>query len=426
MARIPINYGTVAGDGTGDILFTSFKNIDDNFQELYLTNVVHINSASDWPTAVGGVIELAPNPGDEMTYVLGVDEIDIGSDEFMNTGGDIVIIGSHRTASGIASTTANTLFTSVDGFLALEFLGVTAPNAKIIDFTTPVSGFKSFVTNNFIIRDCDTIGTIDGAFTTSLRTMTVIATQTGGLLWTGTDSSQINISNFLGISWTGTLLDLGTATFDIVDIGGGNRFISPSGTTILNGASGSANLTAGGRGIVDNNLFNGVGTALSGIDTEDLKWTFNDNIWADNSTKDTEVVTDAFLTASETVTIGSVGVYVAVGGTNWVSDISKRFTVSTAGLITYIGLETIDIVAGVTSTVEKVGGGSDTICTKIAINGTVIDKTIGCTENATPTGIASGGLFEIETGDTIQLFVGNEGSTSNIIVSTCNLIVNER
>lgn len=34
MARIPINYGTTAGDGTGDILFDSFKNIDDNFIEI--------------------------------------------------------------------------------------------------------------------------------------------------------------------------------------------------------------------------------------------------------------------------------------------------------------------------------------------------------------------------------------------------------
>lgn len=35
MARQPINYGTTPGDGTGDILFTSFENIDDNFIELY-------------------------------------------------------------------------------------------------------------------------------------------------------------------------------------------------------------------------------------------------------------------------------------------------------------------------------------------------------------------------------------------------------
>jgi len=35
MARQPINYGTTPGDGTGDVLFTSFENINDNFIELY-------------------------------------------------------------------------------------------------------------------------------------------------------------------------------------------------------------------------------------------------------------------------------------------------------------------------------------------------------------------------------------------------------
>jgi hypothetical protein len=391
-----------------------------------VNGVVTINSASDFPDAVGGVIELAPTPGVELTYVLGVDEIDVGSDEFMNTGGDIVIIGTHRTASGITSTTSNALFTSVDGFLSLEFFGVTAPSAKIIEFTTPVATFKSFVTNNFIVRDCDTIGTIDGAFTTSLRTMTVITTQTGGLLWTGTDSSQINISNMLGIDWTGTLLDLGTATFDIIDIGGGNRFISPSGTTILSGAAASANITSTGRGIVDNNLFNGLGTALSGIDTEDLKWTFNDNVFVDNTTKNTEVITDTFLTSSQTVTIGTIGLYVAIGGANWGSDIAKRFTISTAGVATYIGLETIDVAVGGTATVSKVGGGSDVICTKMAKNGTVSDKTLACTENSAPTGIASQGLFELETGDTMQMFVGNEDSTSNIVVDASSMIISKR
>lgn len=426
MAQQIINIGTVDNDGTGDTLKAGGDKVNDNFTELFLDNVIHINSASDFPTPVGGVIELSPNPGDEVTYVLGALDIDIGSDRFKNTGGDIVIIGTHRTASGITSTTSSPLFTSVDGSLFLEFMGVTAPNAKILEFTTPISLLQTFVGNNLIIRDCDSLWTIDGAFTTSLRTLTVITTQTGGGLWTGTDNSQINMSNCLGIDWTGTLFDLGTATFDIITIASGNRFISPSGTTILSGATGSANLTASGRGIVDNNLFNGTGTSLNGIDTEDLKWDFKNNIFADNSTKNTEVVTDAFLTVSTTVTIGTIGLFVAVDGVNWLTDISKRFTVSTAGLITYIGLETIDIVVGVSCTVSKVGGGSDQICSKIAINGTVQDKTVGCTENATPTGITSSGLFEIETGDTIQLFVGNEDSTSNVIVDNANMIISKR
>lgn len=35
MARTPINYGTTAGDGTGDVLFTSFKKANDNFIDIY-------------------------------------------------------------------------------------------------------------------------------------------------------------------------------------------------------------------------------------------------------------------------------------------------------------------------------------------------------------------------------------------------------
>jgi len=35
MARQIINNGTVAGDNTGEILFTAFEKTNDNFQELY-------------------------------------------------------------------------------------------------------------------------------------------------------------------------------------------------------------------------------------------------------------------------------------------------------------------------------------------------------------------------------------------------------
>ena len=82
----------------------------------------------------------------------------------------------------------------------------------------------------------------------------------------GFDFFLIMTSPFLG----GTLIDLGTTTFDIISIATGSRFISPIGTTILSGLSNSGNLNVDGRGIVDGNLFNGSGTALSGIDVEAL------------------------------------------------------------------------------------------------------------------------------------------------------------
>lgn len=391
---------------------------------LALTNIVHVNSASDFPAAVGGVRELSIGSGIGVTYLIAAKNIDMGSDRFTVTNSSVVIQGTHRTASTITSTTSGNLFTVVDSSFFPEFIVVDCVNAKVVDYSTTVPSFNSFTCQNLIVLNCDTIFDIDGAFTTSLRTMTVVEAQTGGILWTGTGNGQINISNFLGISWAGTLLDLGTATFDIITVATANRFISPSGTIILSGLAANGNLTATGRGIVEGNLFNGLGTAVDGIDTQDTKWSFNDNIFVDNNTANSLTATDSFLTASTTATIGSIGVYVAIGGVNWGNTLTSRFTVGTDGLVTYIGLRSIIIAAFATATVEKVGGGSDLICTKIAINGTVFDKTIGCTDSSSPSQITSIGYFAIETGDTIQLFVGNEGSTSNIIVSNSTLAIN--
>ena len=421
-----INNGTVAGDGTGEILFDAFEKTNDNFDELYLFNVVHINSPDNFPAAVGGVIELVPNPGDKIVYVIAADMMLMGSDRFTVTDGEVVIRGVHRTASAIGSTTSSPLFTSVNSFLIIEFIVLSNINGKIVDFSAPAPpGLVSFGCTNLIVLNCDSIFNISDSFSTTFRELVVFDSTTAGMLFTGTGNSQLNTSDVLGVSWAGTFLDLGTATFDLLSIGAGNRFLSPSGTTILSGMVNSGNINVGGRALVDNNIFNGIGTALNNITTSDLQWDFENNVFADNTTTNTLNTTDAFLTASTTTTIGTIGLYVAVGGVNWSSSLSSRFTVSTAGLITYTGLGTKVFKIVSAATVEKSGGGADLICTKIAKNGTVADKTTGCTHNSKPTQVTSLGFFSLSTGDTLQLFTGNESSTSNVITSNCSMIVTE-
>lgn len=434
----PINLGTVADDRTGDTFRAGGEKINAQFTELFTDvaalqgnqpfHLITVNSISDFPDPVAGVIELVQVPGESYVYEIGALVISSGN-VFSITGGDIVIRGVHRTASGLTSTSTSTMFTCVNGAFFQEFISFTCTNAQWLDYTNPAAGLTSFANQNVIIRDCDSLGTISGAFVTSLRTMTVVSTQSGGLAWLGTAGSQINISNFLAISWAGTLLDLGTATFSIIDIATNSRFISPAGTTILSGATSNGNLTASGRGLVSANLFNGSGTAISGIDTQDTQWEFTSNVFVDGTTINSRNLADAFLTVSTTVTIGSIGVYVGVGGANWSSDISDRFTISTAGVAEYIGTHPIEVAISAHSTVEKSGGGSDVICTKIAIDtgsGFVVsDKTIGCTQNSTPTGVASTGLFSLSNGDKIQLFTANMGSTANIIVSESSMIIAE-
>jgi hypothetical protein len=310
-----------------------------------------------------------------------------------------------------------------------ELFGVRCPNGQVVEFTNPSAGTNSLVLSNFIVFSCDSIGTVSGAFVCSLRTATIVSCTTSGLTFLGPDNGQLNMSNVLGLGWAGSLIDFGTATLDLINIAANNRFVSPVGTIILSGMAGSGNLNTGGRALVSSNIFNGLGSPLSGITTEDLSWSFSNNVFADMVTHNTRDDADAFLTATETVTIGTAGVYVAIGGTNWSSSIAERFTVSTAGLITYIGLDQLELEIQATATVEKVGGGADKICTKIAIDtgsGFVVqDRTVGCTENSTATGVVSMGFFAVNTGDKMQLFVGNEDSNANIDVSESTMLVKE-
>lgn len=439
MAKQVINIGATQGDGTGTNQRDAWDLINDNFTELYdadlefadaLNNVYIINEVGDFPNpVVGGVIELVVN-GADTSYQLGAGNIDLGNIAFSATGAAVQITGSHRTASRFTSTSSLDLFVASEAPLFLEFFAVTHPNGDYIINFTSTAGFNSIVLQNIIASECKSIARVDGAFTTSLRTLTTVITTVGGIDWVGSASSQINITNMLAlgspVGWTGTLLNLGTATFDLIVITNDNRWISPAGTTILSGAVSNGNLKSGGRALVRGSIFNGTGTALSGITTQDTQWLFQGNIFVDGSTKNTTIDADAFLLPAsppQVVTISSTGVYVAIGGAEWDSDIGNHFAVSTAGVITYFGLESGDVQILATTTLTKVGGGSDLICTKVAINGTVVDKTVGCTENSSPTQVTSQLLVALEENDTIQLFVGNEGSTSNVEITNSVITV---
>lgn len=422
--KVPIEVTAIAPSTSfdqNDICTFSFAD------QRELNDVIIINSIDDFPNDPdgSGFIEIG-GVGTIMNYRFHAGDVDISPFKLKQTGGFVVLQGSNRFTSTLTSDTTSPLITVIDGFYADELMNFDNPNGPIYDYDASGVAQSAFVSVNAVIRDCTTIGTIDDANTISLRTMTIVNTSTGGLTVSGTNQLQFNISNMLGFAWTGTLLDLGTSTWSIINFGSNSRWISPSGTTILSGLSGNGNLTASGRGLVDGNLFNGLGTALSGIDTNDIQWSFKDNIFVDNSTKNSRTDADGFMLTLEAVTNAGANVFGAIGGSNWSSDISNRFTVSTAGLFTYIGLASIEVSISAAATVEKSGGGAALICTKIAVDTgsglTVVDKTIGCTENATATQISSAGLFTLDNGDTFQLFVSID-DTSVIDVSNARMIV---
>jgi len=116
-----------------------------------------------------------------------------------------------------------------------------------------------------------------------------------------------------------------------------------------------------------------------------------------------------FLTKpTTTVTISSSGEFVPIGGTNWANSVISKFSSTNAGLSTFLSERQSNAFIIATATVEKSGGGSDTICMRIAINGITLAKTESCTDNQTPTSIVSQAVVLLSEGDTIQLYVDNQ------------------
>ena len=154
--------------------------------------------------------------------------------------------------------------------------------------------------------------------------------------------------------------------------------------------------------------------------------TVSGNVFADGATENTRRDAGAYVLINESVANAGTDVFTPVAGGNWLSDISNSFTVDSDGIITYIGLDSIDAPVSASATVEKGGGGAALICCKIAIDSgsgfAVIDKTIGCTQNATPTQIVSTMLTTIVTGDKFQLWVAIDDGVSTIEVSNARMI----
>ena len=392
------------------------------FRQSEILNVINVNSIVDFPEPVGNTIELTN--GRNMVYVLQSELIDSGNVNFTVTGGSCVIKCPSRYNNGIISTSPDNMFIVRDASIALEFIRIAAPNCDyVLDFVN-VSGFNSIVFQNTVISDVKSIATVDGAFTTSLRTLTVGNTTVGGFDWVGTGNNQINVSTSLGVGiagiseWQGVLFNLGSAVFSSIEITS-SEFNSTPGGTIISGLPNNGNLTATGRGVISSNILNGTGVKVVGLDPQDTQYEWNNN---NPQLFDTRINADTFLTSTQGVTIASANTPVPIAGGNWQSDLTNRFTVDADGLMTYVGLEDIDVFVSGTVTMEN-DGMSDLICAYVAQDGTAVVKSKGCTESNEPTSVTCNALLTLSNGSTLQMYVENATDTSNINVVNSNMVV---
>jgi hypothetical protein len=390
------------------VFVDNFGIIDSNLLPLSFR---YINYEEDFPAPVGGVITLEP----DVVYWIGADITT--SNRFALSSNATLSMASNR-LSTLTYTGANTMFTGENVNFSARFARFSCPNGTMFDLSR-TSG-AAIVTLDFCaFADVATLGTLDS--------MTAVASYRNG--YSDIDQGFTILGTGGVLDFEKCLVDSSSATFVFLDLGTSvsNTVLfrsmnldAPSGAIAIEGAANSANILADRVAQVTNCTFTGGIVATGGnIVPSDIRWNFEDNTGLENSTSDAEV----YLTAQTTVTVSAISTFYDIGGVNWASDFASRFTTTTAGVVTYIGERDLPITVTGTATVSKVGGGSDVIAMRIAINGTPAAKTNTQTQNATPTALPVNGLFTLSTGDTVSLQVANNTTTANIVCDNSCLVI---
>ena len=315
------------------------------------------------------------------------------------------------------------MFTGVDVSVTFNDIRFDCPNAEAYNFSA-TSTPNSFLVKMFevVLLTATKFGTFDDYNVLTLNNASGLDVDDGitfiGNNWIAVDIERMAIISAASATFVG--IDLGTSVQETFNI---NRVIFGGGVGSIgiSGLASSANISANSISAISANAFLNITTPLSGITVSDIRYRFTGN----EGVADSTIAVGTFLSSPQTVTNPGAGTFVAIDGVNWSTDVAERFTASTAGLLTYIAEFDSIIVALMTATIEKSGGGVDELCARIAVNGTTSAKTESCTENTTPTTVMCMGLFTLSQNDTLQGFVANidSGVGTDTIVSNANLTV---
>lgn len=409
MARQEINIGTSPNDGTGTSLRDGGDLINDNFIELYQTNVVYVNSVSDFPTPAADVITLVANTN----YIIS-GAIDIGNDRFDTSAGGASIIGNNPNLDKITSTTTGALFTGAS--IRCRNIGVTVSSGNVFN----MSGLGVISLDSFFVFGCVNLGTVDATGLFSWGSSNITALTTSGLAFSGACRTILirdcSFSNFEGIA-----LDFGTATASLIRLDG-NRVSGNVGSTSLDIAPSSANILDG-EGWIINNLFNGDGTTSVGSAASDIGWTYHDNAGLANSFRggDGHILGNGTATTISTIST-PVQINFAAG---FIPDLESSFTVGTDGCFTYTGKTPQNIEASATIYGDSASGTNVSYRFYFAKNDIVAIGSVAQEQydSSDPHSTAVFHIDQLVENDKICLWVENISNTTNITIETASIRV---
>lgn len=399
----------------GDTLFDAFTKTNSNFTELFsliggANNIKIINEVSDFPAPSGGVITLEDN----ITYYIGSNIVT--ADRFQ-CGQNNIITSNNPFANALIYTGVGTMFTGSDVSFAVDRAVISCANAQAFDFSATAGNSPTFGLNLTTIAQCQKCGTFD-----NLRSINVTNTGffdcTDGITLSGVDNWDTVTALRLRVDGGTNVIngfDLTTSLHRTFEL---NNYVVLGGVGSIGilGQANNTNIQSGFIASVDQCEFTANVTPLSGITIDDIRFSFLSNSGLQDSTIDA----NPYLSTSTTVTINTTGTYEKINQGNWLSSEASRLSVSTDGDVTNLMEKPVKIQINGSVTVEKIGGGSDLITARLVYNDLPNDPQSVITElgtdNTQPTNIGLVGIFNLEPGDSISIYVANQDSTSNIVV----------
>lgn len=374
-------------------------------------DIIFINAKSQLPAPVGGVITLQAG---RAYYFLG--EIDLTGDRLV-CDGVLAIQGSSSETSKIISTGLTLGTALLTSAYTLPMRHITFSAATILDLdatANPTSAIDWYGVN---FADSADIGLVKNYSNFVVGSIAVLNAY--GLVFDGTIGTiAFSDSIFVGQS-SGTIVTLAdtlvvTRRFRVKY----SAFIATGTTTALD-VSVLATIPAEGY-ILDTCNFSGGGTYTAGVQFDDRIAFFTGNVGISNSTS----VAVYYMSGNTTpTTITTAGVPVKATGVTTAGASSQGFTM-TDNRATYargIG-RTFHISVIMTVT----GNNNVQIGTLIAVNGTVLaDTRQGTTANnaGRDANVSAQGSVGLVEGDYVEVFVENEGSTTNLTVEGLHVII---
>jgi hypothetical protein len=374
-------------------------------------NINFVSSINDLPPVIGNVITLAA----DNAYIFTAD-VDLLGNRLV-CAGNVSIVGTSSETSSIYSTglIGTALITSTYS-LPMRDISLTADLVLDLDgnFITTALDWTAV---NFV--NCANIGTIknqsnfimsNSAFLNSCGMIfdgnigTISAFQT--LFNTNTGQTAITLLSTCVVS----------RRFRITY----SSFVTLVGETSLN-ISASATIPVESY-ILNTCNFSGGGTYITGVQYNDNKSAFNNNVGILNSGEFAYYYMNNNGTAT---TINNTTTPVKVNGTTTLSSLTQRFT-HTNNKITYIGA--ISRMFKITVTVTVTGGNNNIIKTFVAKDGTVIPNSVSSTTLTGSAGtrienITNQIIVDLATNNYLEVFIQNTSSVTNLTVTDLSVIV---